>query len=310
MKVLVAGGLGFIGSHFVEFLAKNHPEDAVSVLDANTYAATSLEFVQELIPQSQIHHGHIGDVELILQGLPKFDVIVNFAAESHNDNAISSPTSFWQTNTLEVDALARFALRHGSHFHQVSTDEVFGDLPLESLEEFHLGSPYNPSNPYSASKAAGDMLVRSYGRTFGLKYTISNCTNNFGARQHPEKFLPKSISMLKSGMPPVVYGRGRNIRDWINVKDHVRGIDQVLRKGVCGQTYLFGARDRVSNLQIVTELLAIFGKPDDFISYVEDRPGHDRRYALNPDYAEKTLKWHARQPRILKSLERLVEDFA
>ena len=297
MKVLVTGGAGFIGSHFVEWTVKNRPEVELTVLDKLTYASV----VGEDIVLSLGVHLIVGDIanpEDVAKAASGVDVIVNFAAETHNDNSIDGPDIFFQTNVLGTLELVKYAVAHDIRFHQISTDEVFGDLPLDSTEKFTEDSPYKPSSPYSASKAAADHIVRAWVRTYGLRATISNCSNNYGPRQHPEKLIPKTIELLQKGERPILYGEGENIRDWIHVEDHVRGVWALLDMGLIGETYLLGADCERTNNEIVRSLLDLRGLPRDTINYVPDRPGHDLRYAINAHKTLSELAWEPHNPDI------------
>jgi dTDP-glucose 4,6-dehydratase len=290
MRMLVTGGAGFIGSHFVEWTQINRPQVDLIVLDKLSYASVfGRDTVESLgVPLIVGDIANPGDVARAASGV---DVIVNFAAETHNDNSIKSPDIFFQTNVLGTLELVKYSAAHDIRFHQISTDEVFGDLPLESTEKFTEDSPYIPSSPYSASKAAADHIVRAWIRTYGLRATISNCSNNYGPRQHPEKLIPKTIELLSKGERPILYGNGENIRDWIHVEDHVRGVWAVLERGSLGETYLFGANCEISNNDLVRHLVKSMGLPAGSIEYVSDRPGHDRRYALNFDKSRLELGW-------------------
>lgn len=290
MKVLVTGGAGFIGSHFVEWTVKNRPEVELIVLDKLTYASVvGKDTVLSLgIP---LIIGDIANPADVAKAASGVDVIVNFAAETHNDNSIDGPDIFFQTNVLGTLELVKYSVAHDIRFHQISTDEVFGDLPLDSTEKFTEDSPYKPSSPYSASKAAADHIVRAWVRTYGLRATISNCSNNYGPRQHPEKLIPKTIDLISRGEQPILYGNGENIRDWIHVEDHVRGVWAVLDRGLIGETYLFGADCERTNNEIVRTILGSRGLPTDSVSYVPDRPGHDLRYAINAHRAGSEIGW-------------------
>ena len=293
MKVLVTGGAGFIGSHFVEWTVKNRPEVELTVLDKLTYASV----VGEDIVLSLGVHLIVGDIanpEDVAKAASGVDIIVNFAAETHNDNSIDGPDVFFQTNVLGTLELVKYAAAHDIRFHQISTDEVFGDLPLDSTEKFTEESTYKPSSPYSASKAAADHIVRAWVRTYGLRATISNCSNNYGPRQHPEKLIPKTTERLSRGEPPILYGNGENIRDWIHVEDHVTGIWAVLEKGSIGETYLFGADCERQNGQVVGSILKAHQFPSDYVTFVKDRPGHDLRYAISARKAQEMLGWEPR----------------
>jgi dTDP-glucose 4,6-dehydratase len=291
-KILVTGGLGFIGSCFV--LRQIAQNNFVVNLDKTTYAANPKNLTE--IENSKNYHfvkGDICDQKLIDEILEKFniDLIVHFAAESHNDNSLKSPKPFIETNVMGTFELIQAAVKHEVRFHHVSTDEVFGDLPLEGTTKFTRDTAYNPSSPYSASKASSDHLVRAWSRSFELRATISNCSNNFGPYQHEEKLIPRMIGLIASGSKPELYGDGANVRDWIHVDDHNDGVWAVIEKGEVGQTYLLGADNQRSNLEVVRALLRIMGKPEDFISFIGDRPGHDLRYAIDASATESELGW-------------------
>lgn len=290
MKVLVTGGAGFIGSHFVEWTLKNRPEVDLIVLDKLTYASVvGRETLDRLgVP---VIVGDIANPEDVDRATKNVDAIVNFAAETHNDNSIESPDIFYKTNVLGTLELVKCASSKGIRFHQISTDEVFGDLAIGSEDKFTRESAYNPSSPYSASKAAADHVVRAWTRTYGLKATISNCSNNYGPRQHVEKLIPKSISLLAQGKNPVLYGDGANVRDWIHVLDHVRGIWAVLDRGALGETYLLGANCERSNKEVVQTLIDKSGLADVNIEFISDRPGHDKRYAIDSAQSQADLSW-------------------
>ena len=290
MKLLVTGGAGFIGSNFVRRTLATRTNIQITVLDALTYAGRLFN-LDGLEGKYEFVEGNICDAALVDSLVSKADVVVHFAAESHNDNSLKSPRPFIDTNVIGTFELIQAAVKHGVRFHHVSTDEVFGDLPLEGKDKFTRDTPYNPSSPYSASKASSDHLVRAWTRSFGLKATISNCSNNFGPYQHEEKLIPRMISLIASGAKPELYGNGANVRDWIHVDDHNDGVWAVIEKGVLGETYLLGADNQRSNLQVVKALLDIMGKPEDFIAFIGDRPGHDLRYAIDASDTEAELGW-------------------
>lgn len=290
MKVLVTGGAGFIGSNFVRRTLENRPDVKIVVLDLLTYAGR-LENLSSLEGQYEFVHGDIRNAALVDSLVSKADVVVNFAAESHNDNSLVNATEFIETNILGTSVLLEACVKHEVRLHHISTDEVFGDLPLESLKKFTRDSPYNPSSPYSSSKASSDLLVRAWVRSFGLKATISNCSNNYGPYQHQEKLIPRTILLVANGIKPKIYGNGENVRDWIHVDDHNDGVWAVIDRGEIGQTYLLGADGERSNLQVVRAILEEMGKPADFIEFVSDRPGHDLRYAIDASTTMKELDW-------------------
>ena len=294
MKVLVTGGAGFIGSNFVRRTLSTRPEIEIVVLDALTYAG-SMENLEGLEGRCAFVEGNILNSELVDTLVSQSDVVVHFAAESHNDNSLKSARPFIETNVMGTFELIQACVQHDVRFHHISTDEVFGDLPLDSKEKFKPDTPYNPSSPYSSSKAASDLLVRAWVRSFGLKATISNCSNNFGPYQHEEKLIPRMIKLIASGQKAEIYGDGLNVRDWIHVDDHNDGVWAIIEKGVIGQTYLLGASNERSNLQVVQTLLDAMGKPKDFIEFIKDRPGHDLRYAIDASKTEAELGWKPAQ---------------
>lgn len=308
MKVLVTGGAGFIGSHFVDLLIEKKEVTSVIVVDALTYAG-SLVNLKNSMSHIDFVHADIRNLDEMKKVVPGVDVVVNFAAETHNDNSLGDHVPFLETNIIGTANLLQIAAEGNIRFHQVSTDEVFGDFPVESEEEWDSYSPYQPSSPYSASKASADHLVRAWVRSHGLSATISICSNNYGARQHSEKLIPKAIKSLAIYGRAPVYGNGQNIREWIHVKDHVEGIWATLEHGESGSTYLFGTGDRVDNATLVKSIAIQMGKQLDAIEFVEDRKGHDRRYAINSDETHQKLGWRPRRGKIVDSLEELVSEY-
>jgi dTDP-glucose 4,6-dehydratase len=290
LKVVVTGGAGFIGSNFVRRTLATRPDVKITVLDSLTYAGR-LSNLEGLEGKYEFVQGDICNPEIVESVVSKADVVVHFAAESHNDNSLKSPRPFIETNVFGTFELIQACVKNNVRMHHVSTDEVFGDLALEGTDKFTRDTPYNPSSPYSASKASSDHLVRAWVRSFGLKATISNCSNNFGSYQHEEKLIPRMIGLINSGAKPELYGNGANVRDWIHVDDHNDGVWAVIDKGVIGQTYLLGADNQRSNLQVVQALLDVMGKPKDWIEFIGDRPGHDLRYAIDASATEAELGW-------------------
>ncbi len=291
MKILVTGGAGFIGSNFIKYWLKKYPNDFIVNLDKLTYAGNleNLVTVKDH-PNYKFVKGDICDPQIVSDLVKDCDIVIHFAAESHVDRSIHDAFEFIRTNILGTKILLAAAREYKKRFHQISTDEVFGPLTLESQNRFHEGTPYNPHNPYAATKAAADHLVRSYFKTHGLEATISNCSNNFGPNQFPEKLLPLAITNLIEGRKVPIYGDGLYVRDWLYVDDHCRAIDLIVHKGRIGQTYCIGgSTEDVSNLEIVKKLLSILGKDESQIEYVKDRPGHDRRYAVNWEKARAEL---------------------
>ncbi|HYC79617.1 MAG TPA: dTDP-glucose 4,6-dehydratase [Candidatus Binatia bacterium] len=290
MKYLVTGGAGFIGSNFIHFVLKKYPDAEVVNFDKLTYAGNLLSLKEfENDKRYSFVKGDINDADLTDPLVGSCDVVVNFAAESHVDRSILGPAEFVKTNVVGTQVLLEAVVKHKKRLHHISTDEVFGSLPLNSPERFNENSPYDPKSPYSASKASSDHLVRAYEHTFGLQATISNCSNNYGPYQHVEKLIPlMTINAMEDKELPV-YGDGLNVRDWIHVEDHCAAIDLILEKGKAGETYLVGGNAEKSNIEVVKTILKHVGKGEDLIKYVKDRPGHDRRYAIDSSKIEKEL---------------------
>jgi len=297
MKLLVTGGAGFIGSNFIHYWLANHPDDSITNLDKLTYAGNLENLKQvEQNPRYAFLKGDICDSKTVESAMKGVDVVVHFAAESHVDRSILDPSPFITTNILGTYTLIEAALKLKiKRFHHISTDEVFGALPLGTSEKFTRKTPYDPRSPYSASKASSDYLVRAYFTTYGLPATISNCSNNFGPYHFPEKLFPLAITNLLEGKKVPVYGDGLYVRDWLYVEDHCRAIDAILARGVPGKTYLVGGlTDDISNIDAIRLILKFMGKGEDLIEYVKDRPGHDRRYAIDWSETERELGWKPR----------------
>lgn len=291
MKLLVTGGCGFIGSNFIRYWLTQHPDDTVVNLDALTYAGNPANLAEFASDQRyQLIKGSITDRQAVSQAMQGVDTVVHFAAESHVDNSITNPLAFVETNVMGTAVLLDVARQQGiKRFHHVSTDEVFGTLGRDG--RFTNSSPYDPRSPYSASKAGSDHLVRAYFHTYGLPVTISNCSNNYGPYQFPEKFLPLMIINILQNKKIPVYGDGSNVRDWLQVLDHVRGIEAVLAKGTLGETYLFGGGTELSNLELAQRVLRLMNKGEDQIEFVADRQGHDWRYAIDAAKSTADLGW-------------------
>ncbi len=296
MKILVTGGAGFIGSNFIHYWLAQHPLDKIVNLDALTYAANPESLLDlESNPNYQFVKGNILDLDLVDSLVSDCDLIVHFAAESHVDRSIFDSAAFIQTNVEGTRVLLEAARRHGlKRFHHVSTDEVFGALDFDS-SKFSEATPYDPRSPYSASKAASDHLVRAYYHTYGLPITISNCSNNYGPYQHPEKLIPHFVTNLLSDQSVTVYGEGKNIRDWIYVDDHNRGLELIITKGRIGETYCLGGDSERDNLSLTKDILRLMGQNEDRIEYVADRLGHDLRYAIDFSKASRELNF---QPQV------------
>lgn len=295
MRILVTGGAGFIGSNFVHYWLKKHPADKITVLDLLTYAG-NLENLSNVAKNKnyQFVKGDIRATKTVDQLMAKTNLVVHFAAESHVDRSITGPAEFIQTNIVGTQILLDTAVKHKiKHFHHVSTDEVYGSLPLNSGQKFTETSQLSPNSPYAASKAASDLLVRAYHQTYGLRTTITNTSNNYGPYQYPEKLIPLMTLNALHNRPLPVYGDGKNVRDWIHVEDHCRGIDLVIKKGQPGETYCIGGDSEQSNIIVVKKILAILKAPKSLITYVKDRPGHDRRYAIDSAKVKKLGFKHA-----------------
>lgn len=296
MKLFVTGGAGFIGSNFIFYLLERHPEDTVLCVDALTYAG-NLETLAPVMqnPRFRFVKADIADRAAMyaLFESEKPDVVVNFAAESHVDRSIENPSIFLQTNVMGTQVLLDACRKYGiQRYHQVSTDEVYGDLPLDRPDLFFTEqTPLHASSPYSASKASADLLCNAYFRTYGLPVTISRCSNNYGPYQFPEKLIPLMIANALADKPLPVYGEGLNVRDWLYVEDHCTAIDLILRKGKPGQVYNIGGHNERRNIDIVKTILAILGKPESLITHVADRKGHDQRYAIDPAFIHRELGW-------------------
>lgn len=287
---VVTGGAGFIGSNYVRHLVE-HSEDRVIVLDAMTYAANEASLAG--LPEDRVSlvRGDVADAELVDSLVSKADVVVHFAAESHNDNSLRDPSPFVQTNLVGTYNLLEAVRRHDVRYHHISTDEVYGDLELDDPERFHETTPYNPSSPYSSTKAGSDLLVRAWVRSFGVRATISNCSNNYGPRQHIEKFIPRQITNLIDGISPKLYGAGLNVRDWIHVDDHNAAVKLIVEEGRIGETYLIGADGEMNNKSVIEMILRLMGEDEQAFEHVNDRPGHDMRYAIDATKLRTELGW-------------------
>lgn len=305
MELVVTGGAGFIGANFVHQTVRERPDVHVTVLDALTYAGdrASLAAVADKV---EFVEGSITDAALVDGLVAGADLVVHFAAESHNDNSLTDPSPFVQTNIVGTFTLLEAVRKHGVRFHHISTDEVYGDLELDDPAKFTPDTPYNPSSPYSSTKAGSDLLVRAWARSFGVQATISNCSNNYGPYQHIEKFIPRQITNLIDGVRPRLYGAGLNVRDWIHVEDHNSAVWAIIEKGRVGETYLIGADGEKNNLEVVATLLEIFGRDADDFDHVADRPGHDLRYAIDASKLREELGWSPRYTDFRSGLEAAV----
>jgi len=309
VRVLVTGGAGFIGSNFVHQTVAEHPEHEVTVLDALTYAGSE-EALAPVRSQIRFVHGSVTDAGLVDGLVRAADAVVHFAAESHNDNSLHDPSPFVATNIVGTYTLLEAVRRHARRLHHISTDEVYGDLALDDPAKFTPDTPYNPSSPYSATKAGSDLLVRAWVRSFGVEATISNCSNNYGPYQHVEKFIPRQVTNVLMGVRPKLYGAGANVRDWIHVDDHNAAVHVILERGKVGETYLIGADGERDNATVLAEVLEIMGKPVDWFEHVQDRPGHDLRYAIDASRLRDELGWAPRYPTFRAGLEATVRWYA
>ena len=288
--LLVTGGAGFIGSNFVHYLLDN-TEHTVTVLDKMTYAANKASLDGLDSTRFNLVVGDIADRELTDELVAQADAVIHYAAESHNDNSLANPEPFIHTNLVGTFTLLEAVRRHGTRYHHISTDEVFGDLALEDPAKFTEATPYNPSSPYSSTKAGSDLLVRAWVRSFGIEATISNCSNNYGPYQHIEKFIPRQITNILSGLTPKLYGEGLNVRDWIHASDHSSAVLRILESGKIGETYLIGADGEENNITVLRTILRLMGKDENDFEHVIDRPGHDMRYAIEGTRLREELGW-------------------
>lgn len=306
-NIIVTGGCGFIGSNFVHYVVNNHPEVHVTVLDKLTYAGNKENIAGLPEDRVELVVGDICDKELLDKLVPGHDAIVHYAAESHNDNSIANPEPFLKTNVEGTYCLLEACRKYDVRYHHVSTDEVYGDLALDDLNRFTEETPYNPSSPYSSTKAASDMLVRAWTRTYSLRTTISNCSNNYGPYQHVEKFIPRQITNILCGVKPKLYGDGLNVRDWIHTEDHSSAVWIILTKGKIGETYLIGADGEKNNIDVLHAILKAMGKSEDDFDWVKDRPGHDRRYAIDSSKLRRDLGWRPKHTDFEEGLAQTIQ---
>lgn len=302
-RLLVTGGAGFIGSNFVHYLVK-HTDHHVVVLDKLTYAGNRASISNLPEQRTTFVHGDIADAHVVDELFASVDAVVHYAAESHNDNSLAAPHPFLHTNLVGTFTLLEAARKHGVRFHHISTDEVYGDLALDDSRRFTEATPYNPSSPYSSTKAGSDMLVRAWVRSFGVAATISNCSNNYGPYQHVEKFIPRQITNILRGVRPKLYGTGRNVRDWIHADDHSSAVLNILENGRVGETYLIGADGEKDNRSVVELILNLMDQPASAYDHVADRAGHDLRYAIDSTKLRNELGW---QPQYRDFKEGLAE---
>ena len=306
-NIIVTGGCGFIGSNFVHYVVNNHPEVHVTVLDKLTYAGNKENIAGLPEDRVELVVGDICDKELLDKLVPGHDAIVHYAAESHNDNSIANPEPFLRTNVEGTYCLLEACRKYDVRYHHVSTDEVYGDLALDDPSRFTEETPYNPSSPYSSTKAASDLLVRAWTRTYGLKTTISNCSNNYGPYQHVEKFIPRQITNIICGIKPKLYGDGLNVRDWIHTEDHSSAVWTILTKGKLGETYLIGADGEKNNIDVLHAILKGMGINENDFDWVKDRPGHDRRYAIDSTKLRTELGWQPQHTNFEEGLAQTIQ---
>lgn len=291
MKIIVTGGAGFIGSNFVHHVYTQRPDWQITVLDALTYAGNTAN-LEGLDPSRvTLVKGDITDAELVDKLVSEHDAVVHYAAESHNDNSLQDPRPFLDTNIIGTYIILEAVRKHNKRLHHISTDEVYGDLELDDPNRFTENTPHNPSSPYSSTKAGSDLLVRAWVRSFGVQATISNCSNNYGPYQHVEKFIPRQITEILEGRTPKLYGTGENVRDWIHTEDHSSAVLTILEKGTLGETYLIGADGEKDNKSVVELILTLMGKDAHDYAHVNDRPGHDMRYAIDSTKLRTELGW-------------------
>ena len=315
-NIIVTGGAGFIGSNFVHYVYNNFPNVHITILDKLTYAGNQNNVKSILGDRVELIVGDIMDKELVDKLASQADAIVHYAAESHNDNSLNDPSPFIYTNFVGTYTLLEAARKYDLRFHHVSTDEVYGDLPLrEDLpghgelpgEKFTEDTKYNPSSPYSSTKAASDLIVRAWIKSFGIRATISNCSNNYGPYQHIEKFIPRQITNILSGIKPKLYGNGKNVRDWIHTNDHSSAVWTILNDGKIGETYLIGANGEKNNKEVLELILKEMHMPNDFYDHVTDRAGHDLRYAIDSTKLYKELNWKPKYTNFEEGLRQTIQ---
>ena len=307
MRVLVTGGAGFIGANFVHHTVAHRTDVEITVLDKLTYAANPASLVGT---GATLVEGDVADAALVDRLVGESDLVVHFAAESHNDNSLRDPSPFVQTNLVGTFAILEAVRAHGTRLHHISTDEVYGDLELDDPAKFTPETPYNPSSPYSSTKAGSDLLVRAWVRSFGITATISNCSNNYGPYQHIEKFIPRQITNVLSDLKPKLYGAGENVRDWIHVDDHNAAVWTIIDRGRSGETYLIGADGERNNKDVLETILQLMGKPGDWYEHVTDRAGHDLRYAIDASRLRDELGWTPQYSDLRAGLEQTVAWYA
>lgn len=305
-KLLITGGAGFIGGNFVHYTLKNHPEYQLTVIDKLTYAGNP-DNLTSVLDKIEFVTGDICDRELMDKLVSETDIVVHFAAESHNDNSLRDPWPFIQSNLIGTATILEAVRKHSKRLHHISTDEVYGDLELDDPAKFTETTPYNASSPYSSTKAGSDLLVKAWVRSFGINATLSNCSNNYGPYQHIEKFIPRQITNILSDIKPKLYGTGEQVRDWIHVDDHNAAVHAILEKGKTGELYLIGADGEKDNKYIIETILELMGKDKNDYEHVNDRPGHDQRYAIDATKLRTELGWAPKYTNLREGLQATID---
>ncbi len=308
-KMLITGGAGFIGANFVHYTLDHHPEYEITVIDKLTYAGNPNN-LSSVLEKINFVTGDICDRELVDRLVAETDIVVHFAAESHNDNSLRDPWPFIQTNLIGTATILEAIRTHKKRLHHISTDEVYGDLELGDSTKFTENTPYNASSPYSSTKAGSDLLVKAWVRSFGIQATLSNCSNNYGPYQHIEKFIPRQVTNILSGIKPKLYGTGEQVRDWIHVDDHNSAVHAILEKGKVGELYLIGADGEKDNKYIIETLLELMGKDKNDYEHVNDRPGHDQRYAIDATKLRTELGWAPQYTNLREGLQATINWYS
>lgn len=305
-NLLITGGAGFIGANFVHYTLKNYPDYKITVIDKLTYAGNP-DNLTSVLEKINFITGDICDRELMDKLVSETDIVVHFAAESHNDNSLRDPWPFIQSNLIGTATILEAVRKHKKRLHHISTDEVYGDLELNDPAKFTPETPYNASSPYSSTKAGSDLLVKAWVRSFGIHATISNCSNNYGPYQHIEKFIPRQVTNILSGISPKLYGTGEQVRDWIHVDDHNDAVHAIIEKGRSGETYLIGADGEENNKYIIETILELMGKDKNAYEHVNDRPGHDQRYAIDASKLKEELDWKPKYTNLREGLKATID---
>lgn len=308
-NLLITGGAGFIGANFVHYTLKNYPDYKITVIDKLTYAGNP-DNLTSVLEKINFVTGDICDRDLMDRLVSETDIVVHFAAESHNDNSLRDPWPFIHSNLIGTATILEAVRKHKKRLHHISTDEVYGDLELNDPAKFTPETPYNASSPYSSTKAGSDLLVKAWVRSFGIHATISNCSNNYGPYQHIEKFIPRQITNILSGISPKLYGTGEQVRDWIHVDDHNDAVHAIIEKGKSGETYLIGADGEKDNKYILETILELMGKDKNDYEHVNDRPGHDQRYAIDATKLREELGWKPKYTNLREGLKATIDWYA